>query len=50
MQKMEEQLEKEKLDIKKKYDKERKRIQQQAEIAEEEKGRLLEELKQKEEV
>ena len=45
---MEEQLEKEKMDIKKKYDKEKKRIQQQAEITEDAKQRLLEELKTKE--
>lgn len=50
MKQMEDKLEQEKLAIKKQYEKERQRIQQQAEIHEEEKKKLLEELKQKEDV
>ena len=50
MKQMEEKLESEKLAIKKQYERERVRIQQQAEIHEEEKKKLLEELKQKEDV
>ncbi len=49
MKAMEDQLEKEKLDIKKKFEKERLKIQQQAEMADEEKNALLSELKTKEE-
>jgi kinesin family protein 3/17 len=49
MAQMEEQLEREKLDIKKKFEKQRLKIQAQAEMAEEEKRQLLEELKTKEE-
>ena len=49
MQAMEDLLEKEKMDIKKQFEKERIKIQQQAEMAEEEKSGLLDELKAKEE-
>jgi hypothetical protein len=49
MRKMEEQLEKDKLDIKKAFEKERLMIAQQAEMAEEEKNALLEQLKAREE-
>ena len=49
MRAMEEQLENEKLDIKKKFEKERIKIAQQAEMAEEEKQAILSELKAKEE-
>jgi hypothetical protein len=45
MKAMEEQLEKEKMLIKKKFEKERRNIQQQVEMAEEEKSKFLEELK-----
>ena len=47
---MEEQLESEKLLIKKKFEKERRKIQQQVEMAEEERQKFLEELKQREDV
>ncbi len=46
---MEDLLEKEKMDIKRQFEKERLKIQQQAEMAEEEKNALLNELKEKEE-
>lgn len=42
---MEQQLEQEKLAIKKNFEKERRKIQQQVEMAEEEKTKFLEELK-----
>lgn len=50
MKAMEEQLEKEKLLIKRKFEKERRHIQQQVEMAEEEKAKFLEELKQREDL
>lgn len=50
MAEMEKMLEKEKLNIKKQFEKERNRIQQGADIAEEEKHKLCEELKQREEI
>lgn len=48
MKQMEDQLEQEKLNIKKKFEKERRKIQQQVEMAEEEKAKFLEELMQRE--
>jgi hypothetical protein len=49
MKKMEKQLEDEKIEIKQKADDERRRIEAQTGIAEEEKTRILDELKQQEE-
>lgn len=45
---MEDQIENEKKEIKKKFEKQKAKIEAQAEMAEEEKSRLVEELKAKE--
>ncbi len=46
---MEDQIEKEKMNIKRKFEKERKKILQMTEVEEEEKQKLMEDLKGKEE-